>query len=228
MEPESRNRGRRFLAGVLHNVFVIGGAVVFTTGLFFVLPLIQAIADGPVADTVVREIDSGKLPPPPPTIEEEPEPEVEKEEAPPELIEDVQPLDLAQLELALGPQGMGGGVLSGDFGLKLKTVGTSAKDVDALFSMSDLDQRPRPVYQPGPVMTNKIRRKAPGTVHILFVVDQRGRVQNAKIQKSSNPVFNRAALAAIKKWKFEPGKRKGKAVRFRMRVPITFPEGLQK
>ena len=33
------------------------------------------------------------------------------------------------------------------------------------------------------------------------------------------------ALAAIKQWKFEPGKRSGQPVRFRMRVPITFPEG---
>jgi protein TonB len=31
-------------------------------------------------------------------------------------------------------------------------------------------------------------------------------------------------MKAVKQWKFEPGKRKGQAVRFRMRVPITFPE----
>ena len=30
------------------------------------------------------------------------------------------------------------------------------------------------------------------------------------------------ALKAVKQWKFEPGKRKGKPVQFRMRVPITF------
>ena len=35
----------------------------------------------------------------------------------------------------------------------------------------------------------------------------------------------RPALAAVKKWKFEPGKKGGEPVRFRMRVPITFPKG---
>ena len=45
------------------------------------------------------------------------------------------------------------------------------------------------------------------------------------VQRSSDPVFERPALAAVKQWRFEPGKRKGQAVRFRMRVPITFPQG---
>ena len=45
------------------------------------------------------------------------------------------------------------------------------------------------------------------------------------VQKSSDPVFETPALAAVKQWKFEPGKRNGQAVRFRMRVPINFPEG---
>jgi protein TonB len=38
-------------------------------------------------------------------------------------------------------------------------------------------------------------------------------------------VFEAPALKAVKQWKFEPGKKNGKAVRFRMRVPITFPKG---
>jgi protein TonB len=45
------------------------------------------------------------------------------------------------------------------------------------------------------------------------------------VQSSSDPVFEAPSLAAVKQWKFEPGKRNGKPVRFRMRVPITFPEG---
>jgi protein TonB len=45
------------------------------------------------------------------------------------------------------------------------------------------------------------------------------------VQQSTDPVFERPALAAVKQWRFEPGKRNGKPVRFRMRVPITFPKG---
>jgi protein TonB len=49
-------------------------------------------------------------------------------------------------------------------------------------------------------------------------------VENPLVQSSSNPAFEAPALAAVKQWKFEPGKRNGEPVRFRMRVPITFPK----
>ena len=72
-------------------------------------------------------------------------------------------------------------------------------------------------------MTPDMKRKAPGQVYVIFVVDEQGRVQNPKVQRSSDPIFERAALTAVRQWKFEPGKREGRPVRFRMRVPLTFP-----
>lgn len=118
--------------------------------------------------------------------------------------------------------------MGGDFAVKLNTLpgGSSGGDsVDSLFSLADLDQKPRVVHQPGPVLDASARKKAPGTVHVLFVVDQQGRVENPVVQKSTDPVFERPALAAVRQWRFEPGKRNGQPVRFRMRVPITFPKG---
>ena len=55
-------------------------------------------------------------------------------------------------------------------------------------------------------------------------LDERGRVVSPKIQSSTDSVFDRPTLDAIKKWKFEPGKRGGKSVRSRMRIPITYPK----
>lgn len=52
---------------------------------------------------------------------------------------------------------------------------------------------------------------------------QDGRVTDAVVQTSSDPIFERPALAAVRKWKFEPGRRDGRPARFRMRVPVTFP-----
>ncbi|MFA5087686.1 MAG: energy transducer TonB [Candidatus Omnitrophota bacterium] len=167
-------------------------------------------------DTVVEE-------PPPPPPEEEPEEEPETEERPPELTETAPPLDLSQLELALNP-GFSDGWVAGDFTLKLNVMSSEGEDFDALFFVDDLDQKPRVVYQPGPVLNETLRRKTPGTVYILFIVDQDGRVVNPTIQRSTDSSFEIPALAAVKQWKFEPGKRNGKSVRFRMRVPITFPE----
>jgi len=199
---------------------VAGGAIALTVAFFLVLPLMQVIARPPESNLVVQNVDVANIPPPPPPPEEEPEEEEEEEQEPPELAEETPPLDLSQLELALNP-GFNEGWMTGDFGVKLNT---GEDDVDALFSMSDLDQRPRVIYQQSPTITAQMRRKAPGTVYIIFIVNKQGRVENPIIQQASDPVFERAALAAVKQWKFEPGKRNGEAVRFRMRVPITFPK----
>jgi protein TonB len=222
-----RTKKPKWSERVLRRVLVLGGTSGLTLLFFLVLPLIQAISKSPVADLVVQSVDTVNLPPPPPPPpEEEPEEEPEPEEKPPELLEETQPLDLSQLELALNPGGMGGGWASGDFGVKLNVIGGGGEgEDDALFSLADLDQKPRPVYQPSPVIGADLRKKTPGTVYILFIVDQEGRVQNPIVQRSTDPAFERPALTAVKKWKFEPGKRSGKPVRFRMRVPITFPEG---
>lgn len=211
---------------LLHPVLVVGGAFVLTLGCFLVLPFMQAITRPPVADLVLQTVDAVETPPPPPPVEEEePEKEPEPEPPPPDLMEEAPPLDLAQLELALNPGTGGEGWLGGDFATKLNSVAARQEDVDDVFSMAELDQKPRVVYQPGPAMSKELRKKAPATVYIVFVVNQRGTVENPVIQKSTNPAFDPAALATVKKWKFEPGKRNGQTVKFRMRVPITFPKG---
>ncbi len=217
------NEQTSFLGRVLHHVLVAGAGVFLTGTFFLVLPLIQAITSPPTADLRLETVDAAFVPPPPPPPEDEPEPEEEVEEETPELEENVQPLDLSQLELALNP-GFSDGLLGGDFAVNLGAAVSTAEEVDALFSMSDLDQPARPIYQPNPVYNAKVRKKAPGTVWLIFIVDANGRVQSPKIQKSSDPVFDGPALSALKKWKFEPGKRNGKAVRSRMRIPITFPK----
>lgn len=209
-----------------HGLLVAAGGVGFTLLLFLVLPLMQALHEPPVPDLALRGADTAELEAPPPPPEEEPEEEPEPEEKPPELLEEAPPLDLSQLELALNPGGIGEGWLEGDFAVRLNTGSAGGRDVDELFSLSDLDQKPRVIYQPAPSITNDIRRKAPGTVYIIFVVDRSGRVENPSVQRSTDPVFEKAALKAVKQWKFEPGRRNGEPVRFRMRVPITFPKGL--
>lgn len=212
------------LRRLLQQVIVVVGAAGLTALFFLALPLIQAIAAQGQPDVLVRSVNAAELPPPPPAIEEEPPEEEEPEEEPPELMEEAPPLDLSQLELALNPGGFSEGWLGGDFAVDLDNVVGGAADVDALFSIADLDQKPRVIYQPGPNLTAKLRRQAPGTVYILFIVDQDGRVVDPKVQSATDPIFELPALSAVKKWKFEPGKRSGKPVRFRMRVPITFPE----
>ncbi len=207
---------------VVHVVVTGVGAVVLALACFLVLPLLQAITQTEKADLDLRPASLAELPPPPPPIEEEEEQEEEQEEEPPQLDEQAPPLDLSQLELALNP-GFGMGDVAGDFAINIQ--GLAGKDgggVDDLFDLSDLDQKPRPVYQQQPRVTAAMRKRMPCTVYVLFTVNENGRVENPSVQSSDDPLFEGPALAAIKQWKFEPGKRRGQPVSFRMRQPMTF------
>lgn len=197
----------------------LGLALVFA--VFMLLPILQVITQPPAKDLTIRTVDVANVPPPPPPPMEEEEPPEPEEQPPPPPAVDAQPLDLSQLELALNPGN--GGFGGGDFAVNLSGVTGGGDEVDAIFSLSDLDQKPRVVYQPAPIYPPELARKGmQGTVYILFIVDKTGRARDLKVQKSTHPAFNNPALKAVKQWKFEPGKRKGKAVQFRMRVPITF------
>ena len=211
-------------------VLAAAAGLALAFGLFLVLPLLESITSTAQTDMIVQGVNTAlPPPPPPPPVEEQKEEEKVEQEPPPppKLAEETPPLDLSQLELALNPGTGGGG--AGDFEVRLPVAGAAASqesggDVEQLFSMSDLDQKPRVIYQPSPQSSAQLQKLAPATVTVVFVVDQRGRVENPIVQSSSNPAFDAPAIAAVKQWKFEPGKRNGEPVRFRMRVPITFPK----
>ena len=211
-------------------VLAAAAGLALAFGLFLVLPLLESITSTAQTDMIVQGVNTAlPPPPPPPPVEERKQEEKVEDEPPPppKLAEEAPPLDLSQLELALNPGTGGGGVA--DFEVRLPVSGSAASDsegaeVEQLFSMADLDQKPRVIYQASPQSTAQLQKLAPATVTIVFVVDQRGRVENPIVQGSTNPAFDAAAIAAVKQWKFEPGKRNGEPVRFRMRVPITFPK----
>ena len=212
------------LGWVFHRLGIVLGAAALTLAFFLVLPLMQSISKPPDLDTVLTTMDTTTLDKPDPVEEPEPEPEPEQKQPPKLDMQNAQPLSLQQLELALSPGGFGDGAFGGEFAVSLSNVAASSENAQELFSMADLDQKPRVIYQPGPKMSAKMRQKTPGTVYVIFIVDERGRVGKPNVQKSSDQIFERAALSAVRQWRFEPGKRNGKSVRFRMRVPITFPK----
>lgn len=212
------------LIWLLQHLAVLIIAAASTLGIFLFLPVMQMIGATDHGDLIVRDAGIANIPPPPPPPEEQIEEEPESEEEPPELVEEVAPLDLSQLELALNP-GIGGGS-AGDFNIALVNqldAGGDQENLDQIFSLADLDQRPRVIFQRAPSYPPELKRaKRQGTVFITFTVDTRGRVINPKIEKSSDPAFERPALEAVRQWKFEPGTRKGQKVQFKMRIPITF------
>lgn len=221
---QTPRHGPGWLARLLASGGALALGLILTLALFFVLPLLENIGRTEARpDLSLTRVDAVEPPPPPPTVEEPP-PEPPPEEAPPpELNETASPLDLSQLELALNP-GIGDG-LGGDFAIRLSVGGPESgmSSSEDIFSLAELDQPPRVVFQPAPLYPPDMRkRKIQGTVHVLFMVDKDGRVRDPKVQKSDHPGFDAAALGAVRRWRFEPGQVGGEAVIFRMRVPITF------
>ncbi|HPP54966.1 MAG TPA: TonB family protein [Anaerohalosphaeraceae bacterium] len=214
----------RWFWKLFHRLAVLLGGIGMTLLFFLILPLMQTLAKPPAADLILRPVDTAKLDAPPPPPEEKPPQEPDPEDKPPELTEEAPPLTLEQLTLALNPS-LSGSWMEGDFAVSLQNVAAETKNAEALFSIADLDQKPRVIYQSSPLMTKELRKKTPGTVYIIFVVDEQGRVENPTVQSSTDPIFEKPALNAVKQWKFEPGRRNGQPVKFRMRVPITFPKG---
>ena len=138
---------------------------------------------------------------------------------------------LGQLEQALN--GVGGG--GGDFGTALTLEGggviggtgrraaTLDEKFEGAFSLSEIDQKPRALFQAAPTYPAEMRsRKIEGVVQVLFVVDQQGKVINTRAEQSTHEAFVKPALEAIRRWKFEPAIKGGQKVQCKMRVPIRF------
>jgi len=99
-------------------------------------------------------------------------------------------------------------------------TGTWRNGVDGIGS---LDRVPRTRLQVAPLYPPEARRDGrSGTVTIEFMVDEAGNVVVPRVVGSSDRVFEAAAVRAVAKWRFEPGRRQGRIVRFRMAVPIHF------
>ena len=182
------------------------------------------------------------------TVKEEEKQEVKQEtEAPPDPNQSIKSVDvpsqssddapaldaasLSAIEAALN----GGGVAGGDFGAGAASLATGGRiggtgkgggeeqASEEAFSMSEIDQRPRPIQQVAGTFPQEMRSKSvEGVVTLIFIVDETGRVVNPRVEKSSHPAFEAPALEALRQWKFEPAVKSGKRVSCRMRVPMRF------
>jgi protein TonB len=178
-------------------------------------------------------------------VKEEPKEQVEtQEEAPPDAAEIVKSLDVAPInsapaldaaslsaiEAALSGQAGGGGDFGGMANLASGGVinghgspGAGGAALEQVFNAADIDQRPRAVYQSAPAYPADMRgKKVEGVVTVIFVVESTGKVSDLKVESSNNPSFERPAMEAIRRWKFDPGLKAGHPVSCKMRVPIRF------
>jgi len=155
-----------------------------------------------------------KAPPPPPEQDKPPEapPEPKLADASQQQI----PLS-ADLEVAMGS----GGALAG-FG-EIRALTAAQTIQDETFDASELEKKPEAVSQVAPAYPTELRKaKIDGVVTLLFIVSEEGRVEDARIENSTRPEFEKPALDAIRKWRFRPGVKDGQPVRTYSRIPMRF------
>ncbi len=135
---------------------------------------------------------------------------------------------LSAIEAALSGQAGGGGdfaeALSFSSGGRIGGMGKAGALDDSLekaFSLAEIDQKPRAIFQAAPVYPAG-KRALEVVVSVVFVVDQTGKVTNPRVEKSTDPAFEKPAVDAVKQWKFEPAIKAGQRVSCKMRVPIRF------
>ena len=61
-----------------------------------------------------------------------------------------------------------------------------------------------------------------GQVVVQFVVDERGNVVDPVVLRSPNDLLSEAALKAVRESRFTPGQQRGRPVKVRFAVPVTF------
>jgi len=202
-------------------VLASSGAFVLAVLIFLALPLTQLLSDlSKKADRIVSA-DPSIPPPPAPPPEPPPEEEPEKEEDKPELQQEVKPLDLSQLDVALNP-GVGDALNVGNAILGFGITPDTIAQMD-IFELKDLDNNPRRIFAVGPVYPFKFKQEGiEGSVRLIIIIDEKGRVIEAKVQRSTNREFEKPAIEAILQWKFEPGTKNGRPVKVRRLQPIGF------
>jgi protein TonB len=182
---------------------------------------------------------------PPPEKKEEKKQEVEtQEEKAPDAAEIIRSIELSAansapaleaaslsaIENALNGQGGGGGdfaeALSFASGGRIGGTGRAGvldEKMEKAFSLDEIDQKPRVIFQAAPIFPSEMRgKKVEGVVTLIFLVDASGKVASPKVEKSSASAFDRPALDAIRRWKFEAAVKGGQRVSCRMRETIRF------
>ena len=94
----------------------------------------------------------------------------------------------------------------------------------AAFAMAALDSPPRPIVQMPPTYPYAARmRNVEGSVELMFTVTEAGRVTDIEIAEAvPGDVFVDSVRRAVARWRFEPGRKDGQPVPARMRIRLRF------
>lgn len=137
-----------------------------------------------------------------------------------DLPQPVQPDSFLQKIQPPPPEGV---IISKEMNVVPKVRNSGVFQGITVFDPSRVDRVPTPRFQARPQYPFEMRRQGiAGEVVVDFIVDTQGEVRNAYVLRSSQREFEAAAVAAVSKWKFRPGRKDGRDVPTRLQVPIVF------
>jgi protein TonB len=186
-------------------------AAVLTAGLFSVLRALTNVRSEAEAGMALAKVEFVRL-------RREMEIEEKKREKPerhkPEQTPVTPTLAVAEKEgvdLGLDVKAIAAG-LGAEFGSAAGTGGDGSGRKLA-FSAGLADRAPLPLVRVEPQYPPQAaRRGLEGWVQVRFTISIAGSIKDAVVVKSSDPVFERPALAAVSKWKYQPQTEAGKPV----------------
>jgi TonB family protein len=83
--------------------------------------------------------------------------------------------------------------------------------------------RVKALYQPNPEYSDRAaRKKIQGNVLLSIVVTAEGTVRDPQVTRSLDKDLDKNAVECVKKWKFEPATKDGKAVASHVAVEVSF------
>ncbi len=198
-------------------------ASIVTLALYLLLPYLEQLTSPPERTAAFQRIDTAIAPPPPPPPPPPQRSETKPETPKPELQEiqrRLMPLQARMdLSMALGDIG---GDFAVNFGISTPDLADQIKEL--VFDIGDLDEPPRPLARLTPIYPPQARmQRIEGVVIVEFIVNPAGTVSNIEVMSAQpGDIFTGAAVRAIERWRFSPGRKDGQAVTTRVRQTVTF------
>lgn len=91
------------------------------------------------------------------------------------------------------------------------------------FALPELDRTPKAISQPSPVYPQDwIRQGKAGVVMVDYFIDEAGRTRFPRVVGAPDELLGASAVAAVKRWQFEPPSRQGQRVLAQVRQEIHF------
>jgi protein TonB len=218
--PHAKKQSRRIL-GILLGLVVLGGVIS--------LALRSGKKEGPKEDFVIVDLAPPPPPPPPPPPQEEPPPEPDEEmDEPTEISEADAPDDISEdqgesIDLGIDAGDLTAGPGGGGFLVNIGRGGRGSGGGQGAGMLEDVDSPPTPISKIQPTYPSSLLKKGTGgRVVVSCVVDDSGKVVSTSIKQSAHPDLDKAAIAAVNKWKFKPASKAGRSVTAKCLVPFNF------